>query len=163
VKVYRGRGYRVLYDVVRDRGAEQDTPSPMHRTPVRASADAVRYFIGLQRLGIVPSERESFCVLMLDSRHRTVAFHVASIGTLNSAPIAPASIFRPALAVGAHSIVLAHNHPSGDCTPSPEDRRVTDRLTQAGELLGITVLDHVVIGADRYFAFADGRHFPIEP
>ena len=87
---------------------------------------------------------------------------MCSVGTLNSAPVVPSSVFRPAMAVGAHAIVIAHHHPSGDPTPSPEDRRVTERMTEAGELLGIQVLDHVVIGADRYFSFADGCHRAIQ-
>lgn len=156
---YTGNGFRVLYDVVRDRDADS---SPMHRTPVRVGSDVVRYFKGLQRLGIVPTQREAFCVMMLDARHRTIGFHIVSIGSLNGATVHPREVFRPALAVAAHSIILAHNHPSGDATPSTEDRRVTDRLTEAGELLGIAVIDHVVIGDARYYSFTDGRHFSIE-
>jgi DNA repair protein RadC len=160
MKAYRGNGFRVLFDVVRD----TETIRPDDGAPpvkLRAADDVVRHFRGLQALGLVPSERECFCILLLNARHLTIGFHVCSVGTLNSAPVAPASIFRPALAVGAHALVLAHHHPSGNATPSPEDRRVTDRLTEVGELLGIQVLDHVVLGADRYFSFADGAHRPI--
>ena len=164
MKAYRGNGYRVLFDVVRDRDPSDSTliASPLHQTPIRGAADAVRHFRGLQRLGIVPSEREAFCVLLMDARHRTIGFQVVSIGSLSSATVHPREVFRAALAVAAHSIILAHNHPTGDAAPSVEDRTVTTRLQDAGKILGIEVLDHVVIGSHRYFSFTDGRHFAIE-
>jgi DNA repair protein RadC len=67
----------------------------------------------------------------------------------------PREVFGPAVALAATAIIVAHNHPSGDPTPSANDRAVTDRLRQAGELLGIPLLDHVVIGDARYYSFAD--------
>jgi DNA repair protein RadC len=158
MKAYNGNGYRVLFDIVRE-PAPSDGTAPK---PVRAGDDAVRYFLGLQRLGLVPSEREAFCALYLDTRHRTIGFHVCSIGTIDSAPVPPANVFRPALAVNAAAIILAHNHPSGDCSPSTEDKRVTERLTEAGLLLGIRVLDHIVIGASRYYSFSNARSAPID-
>jgi DNA repair protein RadC len=93
---------------------------------------------------------------MLNARHRIMALHVAHVGTLNSCPVGMREIFRPAIAAGAHAIIVAHHHPSGDHTPSPEDRRVTERINKAGELLGISCLDHLVIGGTRFFSFADG-------
>ena len=154
MRAYRGRGYRVLYDVVRDQAVEPGAP-------VRAADDAVRHYRALQDQGLVPRDREALCALYLNARHRPIGFHVCSIGTLNSAPVSPASIFRPAIVIAAHALILAHHHPTGDCAPSPEDRRVTDRMTEAGQLLGINLLDHVVIGGARYFSFADGRTQPV--
>lgn len=72
----------------------------------------------------------------------------------------PREVFGPAVALSATAIVVAHNHPSGDPTPSAEDRAVTDRLRAAGELLGIELLDHVVIGDERYYSFADASVRP---
>jgi DNA repair protein RadC len=73
----------------------------------------------------------------------------------------PREIFTVPIALRAAAIVIAHNHPSGDSTPSMEDRNVTIRLQEAGELLGISVLDHLVIGAEHYYSFSDGRQYQI--
>jgi DNA repair protein RadC len=126
-------------------------------TRVRSGADVARVVLESAR----GTRREGFFVLLLDARHRVTSFRVISLGSLNSAPVHPREVFGAAVREGAAAVVLAHNHPSGDATPSPEDKRVTERLTEVGELLGIQVLDHVVVGADRFFSFADNRHHPI--
>ena len=157
MRSYRGAGYRLLYDVVRESPGDPETV--VH---IREAKDVVSSFVGLQALGHVPRERECFAALLLNAIHSTIGFHIVSIGSLNSALVHPREVFRMAVTIGAHSIVLAHNHPSGDSTPSDQDRRITERLTEAGELLGIQVIDHVVIGDTSYFSFADSRHYPIE-
>ncbi|MEN8185487.1 MAG: DNA repair protein RadC, partial [Myxococcota bacterium] len=86
---------------------------------------------------------ECFAVLLLDGRHRLVKEALISQGTLTASLVHPREVFRPALREAAAALVLVHNHPSGDPTPSREDRDVTARLARAGELLGIPVLDHV--------------------
>ncbi len=101
------------------------------------------------------SRRESFFSLLLDARHRVLGLRVISVGSLNSAPVHPREVFGSAVREGAAALILAHNHPSGDAQPSSEDRRVTDRLREVGGLLGIEVLDHVVVGEERYYSFAD--------
>jgi DNA repair protein RadC len=129
---------------------------------VREQADrpyAVRHagdVVGLLRAFLRDDPRERFAVVYLDGRHRPIAVHDAHTGTAGSAPVHPREVFGPAVALSAAAIVVAHNHPSGDPTPSAEDRAVTEWLQRAGELLGIEVLDHVVIGEDRYYSFADG-------
>ncbi len=90
--------------------------------------------------------RERFIAVHLDGRHRPIGFTTVSLGTLTASLVHPRETFRAGIQQGAASIILAHNHPSGDPTPSPEDRAVTDRLVEAGRLLGIKVLDHIVIG-----------------
>ncbi len=105
--------------------------------------------------------KESFFVLLLDSRHRVLGFRVISTGSLQSAPVHPREVFVTAIREGAAALVIAHNHPSGDPTPSPEDRAVTERLREVGELVGIEVLDHVVVGEDRFFSFADESFHPV--
>lgn len=100
--------------------------------------------------------REHFAAVYLDARHRPIAVHDAAVGTGEGCPIDPRAVFGPALQLSASAIVVAHNHPSGDPTPSAEDRAVTDRLQKAAELLGIRFLDHLVIGDGRFFSFADG-------
>lgn len=144
--VYRGRGLRLVCDVVREPGG------PRFNSPLRSGSDVVRVLRLLQRAGRAPVEREAFLALLLNGRHVP---HVASVGTLMTAPVHPREVFRPAIAAGAAAIVVAHNHPSGDASPSPDDRTVTERLRQVGELVGIEVLDHVVVGAERFYSFAD--------
>lgn len=127
---------------------------------VREQADrpyAVRHagdVVGLLRAFLADDPRERFVVVYLDTRNRPIAVHDAHVGTCDSSPVHPREIFGPALSLAATSIVVAHNHPSGDPTPSTNDRAVTDRLRQAGELLGIPLIDHVVIGSDRLYSFA---------
>ena len=94
---------------------------------------------------LTDNSREHFVAMFLDSLHRVAAFSIISIGTANMAPAAPREVFQRAVLTGAISIVVAHNHPSESTVPSHEDRAVTTRLREAGELLGIKVLDHVIV------------------
>lgn len=89
---------------------------------------------------------EVFGLLLLNGKHVPFAWCVVSQGTLTGSLVHPREVFGPALRLGAAAVVVVHNHPSGDPTPSREDRDVTRRLDQAGELLGVPLLDHVVIG-----------------
>lgn len=130
---------------------------------VREQADrpyAVRHagdVVGLLRAFLGDDPRERFAVVYLDTKHRTIAVHEAHVGTCDATPVHPREVFGPAVALAATAIIVAHNHPSGDPTPSANDRAVTERLRQAGGLLGITLLDHVVIGDARYYSFAEDR------
>jgi DNA repair protein RadC len=92
------------------------------------------------------ADREHLAILMLDAKNRLLGVHTVGIGVLGAALVAPREVFKAAILANAASIIVGHNHPSGDPTPSPEDFRVTERLISAGELLEIPVLDHVVIG-----------------
>jgi DNA repair protein RadC len=114
---------------------------------VRGPADVFRHFHA--RLRAIRHER--FLVLLLDGRHRLLREVVVSQGTLTASLVHPREVFRPALREAAAAVVLVHNHPSGDPTPSTEDREITARLADAGELVGIPVLDHVVV-AERGWA-----------
>lgn len=96
------------------------------------------------------ADHERFAVILLDGRHRVIRDVVISQGTLTASLVHPREVFRPALREGAAALVLVHNHPSGDPTPSGEDRDVTRRLVKAGELLGIPVLDHVIVAERGY-------------
>ena len=107
------------------------------------------------------SRREGFFVVLLDVRLRVLSLQAVSLGSLDSAPVHPREVFSPAIRDGAVAVVVAHNHPSGDSKPSAEDRVVTDRLRQVGELVGIRLLDHLVVGADRFYSFAEEGYFPI--
>lgn len=93
--------------------------------------------------------------LCLNARNELLAEVVVSLGSLSASIVHPREVFKPAMTCSAASIVIVHNHPSGDPTPSREDREVTRVLRDAGELLDIPLHDHVIIGADTYFSFKD--------
>ncbi len=118
--------------------------------PVRDGAAVWAHFRGrLPQL-----EREVFWVLLLDGRNRVRAEVRVSEGSLTATLVHPREVFAPALRTGAAALVLVHNHPSGDPTPSAEDAVLTERLRQVGELVGIRVLDHVVLGREGWVSMA---------
>ncbi len=100
-------------------------------------------------------DREHFMVVGLDAKHAIIGINTVSIGSVTLSIVHPREVFKPLILMNASAVLLAHNHPSGDPTPSQEDRTLTRRLKDAGELVGITVLDHVVLGEDRFYSFAD--------
>jgi DNA repair protein RadC len=114
--------------------------------PVRGPADVHRHLH--PHLRHVRHER--FGVLLLDGRHRLIRQEIVSQGTLTASLVHPREVFRPALQEAAAALILVHNHPSGDPTPSAEDREVTRRLARAGEILGVRVLDHVIVAERGY-------------
>ena len=89
--------------------------------------------------------QEHFIVLHLDTKNQLVSYSIAGIGTVDACMVHPREIFSVALRANASSIIIAHNHPSGDATPSPQDREVTERLRRVGDLLGCQVLDSIVV------------------
>jgi len=98
-------------------------------------------------------DREHFMALLLNTRHEVLYSETVSIGTLNSSTVHPRELFKSAIKRSAAALILLHNHPSGDPTPSKEDIEVTRRLEKAGGIIGIEVLDHVIIGDNRYTSF----------
>ncbi|MDW7651248.1 MAG: DNA repair protein RadC [Bacillota bacterium] len=99
--------------------------------------------------------REHFCVVLLDTKNKVLGVEEISVGSLNTSLVHPREVFRPAIHKACASVILIHNHPSGDPTPSREDLDVTRRLYEAGQLVGIEVLDHVVIGDNRFISFRE--------
>ena len=99
-------------------------------------------------------DREIAVLVSLDTKHRVLAIDTVTMGTVDHTFLAPREIFRSALYRGASAIFLAHNHPSGDPTPSTEDRQVTRRLAQVGTTLGIDLLDHIVVGDTSFTSLA---------
>jgi DNA repair protein RadC len=93
-----------------------------------------------------PLAQECFVVVALDSRNKVIERHLVSLGTLNSALVHPRECFRPLIISGAAACILGHNHPSGQTTPSADDVKITRQLIGAGQIIGIKVLDHVVVG-----------------
>ncbi len=126
-------------------------PEALYR--VRHAADVAK----LLSSTIGNADREHFVAVYLDTRHRVTHVHTVSVGHLSGAQVHPREVFKGAMLANAAALVVGHNHPSGDVNPSPEDRRIHERLRSAGELLGIEVLDAIVVGPGRkYHSEADG-------
>ncbi len=121
------------------------------RVQITAPADAARYL--LPRYGTADVEHAG--VLLLDARHRVLHARLLTRGTADATPMHPRDVFREAALAGAAALVLFHNHPSGDPLPSPEDFRLTQRMIEAGELMGITVVDHLILGDTNYCSLRD--------
>lgn len=114
-------------------------------TTIRNARDVYDYLVDMR-----PLPKEQLRGLYLNVHNRVIANEVISMGTVNANVIHPREVFRAAIEYNAVAVVLAHNHPSGEPTPSKEDVEVTNQLIQAGKILGIRVLDHVIITADSY-------------
>ena len=110
--------------------------------------------VGIFRAYLDGLDREVFCVALLDTKNRVIGINTVSMGTLNSTAVHPREVFKPACIIGANAILLCHNHPSGDPEPSREDKEITDRLKEAGKVLGIDVMDHIIIG-DTHYSFKE--------
>ena len=135
--------YRVM--LVRDNRAVP--PSSPLNTSLTAATVLRPLFAGL--------DREQFLVCGLDAKHGIIGVNIVSIGSLTLAIIHPREVFKPLILMNACAWICAHNHPSGDPTPSPEDRVLTSRLKQGADLLGISLLDHLVLTDERCYSFAD--------
>ena len=123
-----------------------------YQQQIRSSADAST----LLHTYLADVDREHFVTILLNQKNRVIGVNTVSIGSLIASIVRPREVFKGAILSNAASIICGHNHPSSDCQPSREDRAITTRLVEAGKLLGISVLDHVIIGGDgRYFSFAD--------
>jgi DNA repair protein RadC len=100
-------------------------------------------------------DREKFFIFTLDCKNKLIGCHEISVGSLTCSVVYPREVFKAAILDSAASIIMVHNHPSGDATPSKDDRDCTQRLCKSGQIIGIKVLDHIVIGTDDYFSFCD--------
>jgi len=100
-------------------------------------------------------KKEYFKIAILDTKNQIITIENISIGNLNSSIVHPREVFNMAIKRSANSIILVHNHPSGDPTPSSEDINITNRLIEAGNILGIKVLDHIIIGDNKYISFKE--------
>ena len=142
-----------LYDVPRYAiSLVKEATSPFHtKTRCHSSDDVYRHFKDICE----NQDREHLYALFLDTKHAPIGMNHVAMGTLNTTIVHPREVFKCAILLNAACLVIVHNHPSGDPSPSQEDRILTTRIADAGQLLGITLLDHVVIGNGRYFSFAD--------
>ncbi len=103
------------------------------------------------------TDREQFWALMLDRKNSLIGVNLVAQGSLSETVVVPREVLKPAILLSSAALVVLHNHPSGDPTPSPEDRSCTARLTEACNLVGIRLLDHVIIGQSDYFSFTDAQ------
>jgi DNA repair protein RadC len=122
-------------------------PSSRVTTSATAAALLRPLFAGL--------DREQFLVCGMDAKHGIIGVNIVSIGSLTLAIVHPREVFKPLILMNAAAWICAHNHPSGDVTPSPEDCVLTARLRQGADLLGITLLDHLILTDEHAYSFAD--------
>lgn len=101
------------------------------------------------------NKKEHFVILYLDTRNQEIKKEIISIGSLNASLVHPREVFEPAVRNTAAQIIIAHNHPSGDTNPSTEDIHISQRLVEAGKIMGIEVIDHVIVAKNSYFSFKE--------
>jgi DNA repair protein RadC len=119
--------------------------------PLRSSEDVFRHFRDI----LEKEKRELFYVVLLNNKNRKLRDVKISEGSLTASLVHPREVYNPVIRESAAAVIFVHNHPSGDPAPSPEDIEITRRLKEVGEVMGVRVLDHIVIGHDRYFSFSD--------
>lgn len=128
--------------------------------PVQTPKEAARLFVTILREEVV----EVGGLLCLSTRHEVLAYHELSRGTVDGTIMHPREVFKAALLANASAVILGHNHPSGNVTPSPEDLAITTRIASGGELMGIQLADHVIVSADgTYFSFKESGSLSITP
>ncbi len=138
-------------ELVRDRTIKSEGRRAVH------NPDDV---VAILRDELLSSDREKLIVLMLNSKNVVIGMEVVSIGTLTQSSAHPREIFKAAIIRNSAAIILSHGHPSGDPTPSLDDIRLTERISKAGELLGIKLLDHVIIAELGVYSFAQSGRLP---
>lgn len=127
------------------------TKSSKKRIAIKSPGDAAEYLMEQMRY----YTREHFEVLLLDTKGQVLRIETVSIGTINASLIHPREVFAPAIRQHAYAVILAHNHPSGDPVPSPDDISTTNRLIECGRIIDIPVLDHIVIGDETYLSLKE--------
>ena len=135
---------KIQYKLVREEVSEY------HTRQMKESRDVYNWF---KYLG--DSEKEKFIVLCLDVKHKVVCFDMIGIGGITQCEIHPREVIKAAILSNASAIILIHNHPSGDCFPSQQDRKLTQMLKGACTVFNITVLDHIVIGHNEYYSLKE--------
>jgi DNA repair protein RadC len=118
---------------------------------LRSSEDVFRHF----RQDLEKEKRELFYVVLLNNKNKKIRDVKISEGSLTASLVHPREVYNPVIRESAAAVIFVHNHPSGDPAPSPEDIEITRRLKEVGDVMGVRVLDHVVVGRDRYFSFND--------
>ena len=138
----------MVYDIVSERSGPNET--------IRSPSDTVRLLKRYEK-----KRQEHFIVLSLRGDHTVERIRLVSIGLVNKTLVHPREVFIGAIKDNATALILAHNHPSGRVDPSNEDREVTKRLVDAGKLIGIPVLDHIIFGSGGYSSFLESGCMPV--
>lgn len=137
----------VAVQLVKEKTANYEINGNASMTSPEAIAEVLQSFFET-------ADREHFIAVCLNSKNKILCINTVSIGSLNASVVHPREVFKSAILSNAAAIIVAHNHPSGDPTPSKEDRSITGTLASAGKILGIPVLDHIIIG-DNYYSFKE--------
>jgi len=125
---------------------------------VLSTKDVVKVFQDILALeDHIEQEKEHYYVMHLDVKSQVKMVELVTVGTLNSSLVHPRETFRRAVIAGSATIIIAHNHPSGETEPSTEDTKVTKAMFDAGQILGIALLDHVIFTKDKHFSFKENR------
>jgi len=137
--------------------AQISEPAETYRIRITGPATAMQYclttFANLAKHGV----QEEFHVVTLDTKNQPIATHLVTVGTLRNSLVHPREVFRPAISDAANCILVVHNHPSGDPTPSDQDISITERLEAAAEIIGIPVVDHIVVAGDKALSIQEFR------
>ena len=129
------------------RRSPENNPRPSLDSPLRVLEQVPR--------AVREARKEHLLAFYVDARSRLLHLETVSIGTLSASLVHPREVFAPAISQGAAAVIVCHNHPSGDCSPSPEDKDATRRLQRAGELLGIPLLDHLIVSERGFCSFKE--------
>ena len=132
---------------VLDRGMGMDTP-------ITSPADVLPEIRFIRDL-----KKENFVAIFLNARNQVIKTDTISMGSLNASLVHPREVFAPAVGISAASVILAHNHPSGDVTPSKEDISLTKRMVQAGQIMGIEMVDHLIVASDKFLSMKEANVF----
>lgn len=124
-------------------------------TQISSPNDVLTYFKDMEDL-----RQEEIRLIMLNTKNKIIAHKTISKGTINSSVVTPREIFSPAIKMMASSIILAHNHPSADVTPSSEDKNITEIVARSGKLINIKLLDHIIIGKNKIYSFKEAGLIP---
>ena len=146
-----GRAKASIIIAALELGRRIASAEPLLRDSITSPEDGVALMMPRLRYEV----KEHFLVVLLNSKNKVLEIKQISEGSLNSSVVHPREVFAPAVLHHAAAILTAHNHPSGDPTPSKEDKDLTNTLVQAGKYMGIPVLDHIIIGDARYFSFKE--------
>ena len=146
-----GRAKAALIIAALELGRRIASAEPLVRDSITSPEDGVALLMPRLRY----ESKEHFLVVLLNSKNKVLDVEQISEGSLNSSVVHPREVFAPAVLHHAAAILTAHNHPSGDPTPSKEDKDLTNTLVQAGKYMGIPVLDHIIIGDAKYFSFKE--------
>jgi len=134
-----------------------EQPETKDRPIIKESADVKKLVEKLVKSKLRDKKKEYFTIIMLDTRNRLIRDADISIGTLNASLVHPREVFKEAISASAVSVILVHNHPSGDSAPSDDDIRITKRLIEVGKLVDIEVIDHIIIGGEKCLSMKEEK------